>query len=476
MNLTLKERLDLQRTARIITESQYKQRLSEFTQRSGNSYKDYQLTITYKNTKKEVTFDIDSKPTTFTGKWDADDIIEIFQDNYIKPEGNIILTLRDSRGKILKIGNIIGFQDGKDMIINDMPVTQDLKELEKEKSNKLSNKEQDIVDDLLSSLNEGSFDSIIDKIKTYAKRGLLTAGIALAVLGSPSLTAAQRDVLSKEPAIENVIKTNLSAKEELASQYNWWLSYLQSPQYLQRLQKEFPGKDKKWIETERDARLNNLQSVKNKTQFVNAIGEEPGYFSGMYIGKKYEGERWDYGQQKWVKNKYEPSSNKKKYDKQGNIYIEKGFNTPGYETIPAHELGHAVDDGGYRIPASTKEKIYKYTGGSTAGGYSNKEYRSGGKEFDYVTTPTEFINRLQPVRYLLQKSKIYDAKTKDFTEQDYNKMMNNPEIRGNEHFKDVMNSLKGNSQEKKKNFIDLMNTIASNNIKVPTQQDISNIA
>jgi len=472
MNLTLKERLDLQRTARIITESQYKQRLSEDTQRSGNSYKDYQLTITYKNTKKEVTFDIDSKPTTFTGKWDADDIIEIFQDNYIKPEGNIILTLRDSRGKILKIGNIVGFQDGKDMMINDMPITQDLKELEKEKSNKLSNKEQDIVDDLLSSLNEGSFDSIIDKIKTYARRGLLTAGIALAVLGSPSLTAAQRDVLRKEPAIENVMKASPEAKKELASQYDWWHSYLQSPQYLQRLQKEFPGKDKKWIEGERDVRLSNLQSVKNKTQFVNAIAKESGYVSGMFIPKKYEGERWDYGQQKWVKSKYEPASDKKGYDKQGNIYIEKGFNTPGYETIPAHELGHAVDAGGTRIPDATKEKIYKYTGG----GSQSKEYKSGDKEFDYYTTPSEFINRLQPVRYLLQKSKIYDAKTKDFTEQDYNKMMNNPEIRGNEHFKDVMNSLKGNSQEKKKNFIDLMNTIASNNIKVPTQQDISNIA
>jgi len=472
MNLTLKERLDLQRTARIITESQYKQKLEEFKQGQHKSYKDYQLTVTDNNTKKEVTFDIDSKPTTITGKWDVDDIIEIFQDNYVKPKGNLKLMLRDSRGKILKIGNIVGFESGTDLIINDMPVTQDLKEFEKEKSNELSDKEQKIVDDLLSTLNEGAFNTLLDKLKSYAKQGMLTLGIISAVLGSPSLTAAQRDVLRKEPAIETVIKTSPNAKEELASQYNWWLSYLQSPQYLQRLQKEFPGKDKKWIENERDVRLNNLQSVKNKTQFVNAIGKEPGYFSGMYIGKKYEGERWDYVQQKWVKNKYEPSSNKKKYDKQGNIYIEKGFNTPGYETIPAHELGHAVDDGGYRIPASTKEKIYKYTNG----GNQSKEYRSGGREFDYVTTPTEFINRLQPVRYLLQKLNIYDARKSDFTEKDYNKMMNSDKIKDNTHFQDIMNSLKGNEQQKKKNFIDLMNTIASNNIKVPTQQDISNIA
>lgn len=475
MNLTLKEQLRLQKQAGIITESQYQKKLSEFIQRSGRSYKDYQLTITNKNTKKEITFDIDSKPTTMTGKWDADDVIEIFQDNYIKPEGTVILTLRDSHGKILKMGNIVGFQDGKDMIINDLPITQDLKEFEK-KTTKLSDKEQAIVDDLLNSLNENAFSNMVDKIKSYAKRGMLTIGIISAVLGSPSITAAQRDYLRNEPAIETVmnsssnsIETSSNAKQELANQYNWWLSYLQSPQYLQRLQKEFPNKDKKWIENERDTRLNNLKSVKTKTQFVDAIGKEPGFSLGVYIPKKYEGERWDYNLQKWVKPQH--TTDKKGYDKQGHAYFEKNFD-PGYETIPAHELGHAVDDAGYRIPKETKEKIYKYT----KGGGDYKDYKSGNMEFDYYTTPTEFINRLQPVRYLLQKEKIYDANTKDFSEQDYNKMINNPKIQNNEHFKDIMNSLKGSNQEKKKNFIDLMNTIASNNIKMPTQQDISNLA
>ena len=127
MKLTLKEKLDLQRTAKIITESQYKQRLEEFKQESGKSYKDYQLTVTNGNTKKEVTFDTDINPTTITGKWDADDVLEIFQDNYVKPEGNLILTLRDTHGKILKVGDIIGYQYGTDMIIRDRPITDDMK-------------------------------------------------------------------------------------------------------------------------------------------------------------------------------------------------------------------------------------------------------------------------------------------------------------------------------------------------------------
>jgi hypothetical protein len=40
--------------------------------------------------------------------------------------------------------------------------------------------------------------------------------------------------------------------------------------------------------------------------------------------------------------------------------------------------------------------------------------------------------------------------------------MNNSTIKQNQHFKDVLNSLKGTEEEKKRNFIDLMNTIANN--------------
>ena len=40
-------------------------------------------------------------------------------------------------------------------------------------------------------------------------------------------------------------------------------------------------------------------------------------------------------------------------------------------------------------------------------------------------------------------------------------MMNNPTIKNNTHFQDIFNSLKGNDQEKKKNFTEIMNTIAA---------------
>lgn len=338
------------------------------------------------------------------------------------------------------------------MNLNEMVITH-------QNNNVLTEDEQKLIDGILLSLNEGLFDSTINKIKDYAKKGLLTTAMLSSLLLSPNLTYGQKKQIQS------------TAQKEITNQYNWWLSYIQSPQYLQRLQKEFPNKDKKWIENERNIRLNNLKNAKNKTHLVKSIGSEPGIFLGVAIPKQYEGESWDDKQQKWVKRHW--TKDKKGYDKPGNVYLEKGFaDNYGYETTPAHELGHAVDDGGYRIPQATKEKIYKYT----KGGGDYKEYKSGNMEFDYFTTPTEFINRLQPVRFLLQKEKIYDANTKDFTEQDYNKMLTNPNIKNNEHFKEIMDSLKGNDLQKKKNFIDLMNTIASNNIKMPTQQDISNLA
>ena len=171
----------------------------------------------------------------------------------------------------------------------------------------------------------------------------------------------------------------------------------------------------------------------------------------------------DYLEKKWKKNKWTPDA--KGYDKKGHVYFEKEYNpknwnpATGFETIPAHEFGHLVDDGGSRIPQSTKEKIYKYTQG---GDKKYPNYKIGDKVFDYESTPSEFINRIQPIRYLLNQQGIYDARKKQFTKDDYNKMIKNPTILKNVHYQDIFKSLKGTDQEKMNNFIDLMNTVAMN--------------
>jgi hypothetical protein len=252
---------------------------------------------------------------------------------------------------------------------------------------------------------------------------------------------------------------NEQNSNEVQNQLNWLRSYVQSPQYLERLKKEFPGKDQKFIENERNVRLNNLKDAEYRTHFVKSIGKEPGYISGMAIPKKWEGKYYDYKTKQWLPR---DSKNQKGYNLPGHVYMEKDYDpknwkpSSGYETIPTHEYGHLVDDGGFRIPQSTKDKIFKYTKQSDY----DKNYKSGNMEFSYATTPTEFINRLQAIRYLLNKEKIYNPSTNKFTDKDYMNMINNPTLKNNTHFQDVFDSLKGNEDEKKKNFIDLMNTVA----------------
>ena len=248
---------------------------------------------------------------------------------------------------------------------------------------------------------------------------------------------------------------------EVKNQLEWLRSYISSPKYLERLRKEFPGKPEQFIQNERNVRLNNLKNMENKTHYVKSIGKNPGTFSGMMIPKKREGETFNYKTQKWEPDKVVKSA--KGIDKPGHVYFEKEYQPknwnpyPGYETIPTHEYGHIVDDGGSRIPASTKQKIFNYTIQRP----DSPSYRSGGMEFDYNSTPTEFINRLQAVRYLLNQTKIYNTSTNQFTDKEYNMMINNPTIKNNVQYQDVMDTLKGNANDKKKYFIDLMNTTAS---------------
>ena len=254
------------------------------------------------------------------------------------------------------------------------------------------------------------------------------------------------------------IKSNKRSKtpSQLPDQKAWLVSYIQSPMYRERLKKEFPGQNTAFITNEINQRLNNV--LNEKVDYVNAIGKEPGYISGLAIPKQYEGEYYDYKEKKFLPNKWAPDPSGKGLDKKGHVYLESEYRhnawspSSGFETIPLHELGHAADDGGYRIPYSTKKKQS-----------TTPNYRSSGMTFDYYNTPTEFINRIQPIRYILDKKNIYDANTEIFGEKEYDRMMADPDIQKNVHYQDVMKSLKGNAQQKKAAFIDIMNSVAQNN-------------
>ena len=78
------------------------------------------------------------------------------------------------------------------------------------------------------------------------------------------------------------------------------------------------------------------------------------------------------------------------------------------------------------------------------------------KDKYYYTRPTEYLGRMQPLRYLMQQEGLYDAGTQDFTKEDLEKAKQNKTIKNNQHFQDLMKNV--NSDE---DFIELMNKVAS---------------
>jgi hypothetical protein len=69
----------------------------------------------------------------------------------------------------------------------------------------LTPEEQKVVDDILNSVNEGMFDDMLEKVKSYAKKGLITAAVLTTLLGAPNLTQAQRQ------DIKDIAQTEMSA-------------------------------------------------------------------------------------------------------------------------------------------------------------------------------------------------------------------------------------------------------------------------
>lgn len=64
--------------------------------------------------------------------------------------------------------------------------------------------EKEILDDILGSLEEGMFSNVLDKVKKYAKGGLITISILATLLGSTQLTTSQKD------EVKDVVKTEMS--------------------------------------------------------------------------------------------------------------------------------------------------------------------------------------------------------------------------------------------------------------------------
>jgi len=69
-------------------------------------------------------------------------------------------------------------------------------------ANNLNSHDQEILDDILSINENVDFNTVIDKIKNYAKKGLLNTAIVMSLLGNPSFTQAQKDQIQNIANIE----------------------------------------------------------------------------------------------------------------------------------------------------------------------------------------------------------------------------------------------------------------------------------
>jgi hypothetical protein len=75
----------------------------------------------------------------------------------------------------------------------------------------LSSKEQDILDDILSLDEAIDFSNVMDKVKSYVKKGLITATILASLLNNSAFSQEQKD------QIKDAVKTEKQTENDVLS-------------------------------------------------------------------------------------------------------------------------------------------------------------------------------------------------------------------------------------------------------------------
>ena len=108
----------------------------------------------------------------------------------------------------------------------------------------LSQEEQQVLDDILNSannINESGFDSMLEKIKGYVKKGMMTAGILASLLSTPGMAAAQQN------AIKAAARTEMPSQQQQQSGIDISkMSNVELTNYVVRLIKQDNKKAESW--------------------------------------------------------------------------------------------------------------------------------------------------------------------------------------------------------------------------------------
>ena len=120
----------------------------------------------------------------------------------------------------------------------------------------LSPEEEEILKDIKGSLNEGMFDNVLEKVKKYARKGLMTAGLLLA-LSNMGFSAEQQE------KINDIVKTEMPASENDGINREFKKSVVHTA--LQRYKK---GKK---LELLGDTLKQNLENIKNGPDSIDQV-------------------------------------------------------------------------------------------------------------------------------------------------------------------------------------------------------------
>ena len=240
---------------------------------------------------------------------------------------------------------------------------------------------------------------------------------------------------------ENIDPADLELSAEGQDQAKFLEEYIKSPKYLERLRKTNPNATREELIQERNTRLSNLTNpdlVKfmSDKDFDRIYNKGP---AGVYAtdelieyDKKIQGISFPeniHGDSVILRPEYAE-----------NYYKSAPWR---YKTIVAHELSHAVDEGGDRLSENAKKFIKDHTK------QPEMEYEN------YYVEPTESAARVQAARYLLKEGGIYDAGTEDFTKKHLDKARTKPNIKYDRAFQDILKYSKSDED-----LIKIMNTIA----------------
>lgn len=372
-------------------------------------------------------------------------------------------------------------------------------------------------------------DKTIEMIKSYEQKGylkddrFLDANFQPASWKEPYTNVQRRyqnyKILNEQghfPQLPNnnngqLVVTNKQSggevQNELQKTKDWWNRYLNSPKYLERLQKEFPDSSPEQVQRELEARKLNLEKtypIVGEGHFKDDMSDASGYTTSPEMDER------QYADLRTLATNFKedyvlPSSRP--------VYVKDGTDSSTYN----HEISHSVDESGRRIPLKTIAKLVnKVRGVSPAeikrdgdgmfiypaknketlqalsnidnfypidnemdrnygAAFKDIKWKIGGDPteyspvFGYRGNPTEIIARLQPLREELYRKGIHDSATEDISKETLRKYIQETFEDEDKpipsHLMDLLNEVKGNREQGIENLQWMLNNIAKRDEK-----------